>query len=325
LKSKLVVTGGAGFIGSHLVEKFLLDGYAVISIDNLSTGKIDNLNPVKNLKSFEFVRGSILDENLISRLIKDSDGCIHLGAALGVKQILSHPYISLTTNIRGTENVIQACSRYGRPLFLASTSEIYGKNAIQPLTEESDRVIGSPQKLRWAYSEAKALDETIAEMFRLSADLKYTIGRFFNTVGPRQTGAYGMVLPRFVQAALSGESLEVYGDGKQTRVFCHINDAVRGIVSLYQSEEFYGQAFNIGGEGEISIAELAERVIRLSGSKSKIRFVPYSEAYAAGFEETFRRVPDTTKLRKAINWKPQFSLDDIILDVIKYFSSNGPL
>lgn len=319
MNKKIIITGGAGFIGSHLCERFIKEGFSVLAIDNLSTGNTQNLIRLQDYTAFEFIQGSILDVELINRAIEDSIGCIHLGAALGVKQILDEPFRSLTTNVQGSENVIQACARSKKPIFLASTSEIYGKSSIQPLNEESDRVVGSPQKLRWAYSEAKAIDETIAEMFRLSDGLKYVIGRFFNTVGPRQTGAYGMVLPRFVQSAIRNEPLVVHGDGTQTRVFCHINDAVEAVYSLFNNEECFGRTFNIGGEGEISIRSLAEKVIELSKSSSSIKHIPYSEAYPAGFEETFRRVPDTTKLRKAIGWQPQYTLDDIILDVINYF------
>lgn len=322
MNRKIVVTGGAGFIGSHLCERFTRAGFSVLAIDNLSTGNNQNLTRLQDYSAFEFVQGSILDVELINRAIEDSSGCIHLGAALGVKQILDKPFRSLKTNIEGSENVIQACAKNKKPLFLASTSEVYGKGATQPLTEDSDRVLGSPRKLRWAYSEAKAIDETIAEMFRQSDGLNYVIGRFFNTVGPRQTGAYGMVLPRFVQSALRDENLEVFGDGSQTRVFCHVNDAVEAVFSMFNNDECYGNTFNIGGEGEISIRALAERVIDLSKSSSIIKYIPYSEAYPAGFEETFRRVPDTTKLRNAIDWKPQYTLDDIILDVIDYYSSN---
>jgi UDP-glucose 4-epimerase len=256
-----------------------------------------------------------LDKELINESIKESDGCIHLAAALGVKQILENPLESLTTNVHGSENVISACALREKPLFLASTSEVYGKNDLQPLDEGSDRVIGSPQILRWAYSEAKAIDETIAEMYRLSHGLNYVIGRLFNTVGPRQTGMYGMVLPRFVQSALRDEALTVYGDGTQTRVFCHVNDAVSAIILMHDNQDCFGETFNIGGEGEISILELAKKVIELLQSKSKVVHLPYSTVYPVGFEDMMRRVPNTTKLRNYINWKPTLSLSEIIYDI----------
>jgi UDP-glucose 4-epimerase len=236
-----------------------------------------------------------------------------------VQRILEKPYQSLKTNVAGTENVIQAAANCGVKMFLASTSELYGKNKDQSLNEESDRVIGSPRLVRWAYSEAKAIDESVAEMFRSSHGLRYVTGRFFNTVGPRQSGSYGMVLPRFVKAAIQGENLKVYGDGSQSRVFCHVSDAVSAVLAIFNEARAEGQAFNIGGEEEISIRELAERVISVTGSSSRIEYVSYEDAYPAGFEETMRRVPDTTKLRNLTGWKPKYRLDEIIKDIENYF------
>jgi UDP-glucose 4-epimerase len=320
---KILVTGGAGFIASHLAERLVAEGHTIIALDDLSTGNSKNLFALDDNKSFEFVNGSMLDEKLMDSLMSKVEGCVHLGAALGVKRILERPYESLVANTHGTEIAVKAAVKYGVKFFLASTSEIYGKNPIQPLNENSDRVIGSPQLVRWAYSEAKAIDESVVQMFRQSHGLRYVTGRFFNTVGPRQSGAYGMVLPRFVASAIKGEPITVYGDGSQTRVFCHVSDAVDGILRIFFDDRALGEAFNIGGEEEVTIGELAKRVIAVTGSNSKIVFVPYTEAYPPGFEETMRRVPDTTKLRSYTGWKPQFSLDAIIKDIENYLRANS--
>ena len=315
---KYLITGGAGFIGSHLAEKILALGHEVTSLDDLSTGRKENLKNLEGASGFNLVQGNMLDETLIDSLMTKVDGCFHLGAALGVKRILERPYESLVANTQGTEIAVKAAVKYGVKFFLASTSELYGKNPKQPLTEESDRVIGSPQLVRWAYSEAKAIDESVVQMFHQSHGLKFVTGRFFNTVGPRQAGAYGMVLPRFVSAAIKNEPIQVYGDGSQSRVFCHVSDAVDGVLRIFFDDSLVGEAFNIGGEEEISISKLAERVIRIVGSNSKIESVAYKDAYAAGFEETMRRVPDTSKLRQKTGWAPKYSLDDTIRDIEKY-------
>lgn len=315
---KYLITGGAGFIGSHLAEKLLALGHEVTSLDDLSTGRRENLKNLEGASGFNLVQGNMLDETLMDSLMSKVDGCFHLGAALGVKRILERPYESLVANTQGTEIAVKAAVKYGVKFFLASTSELYGKNPKQPLTEESDRVIGSPQLVRWAYSEAKAIDESVVQMFHQSHGLKFVTGRFFNTVGPRQAGAYGMVLPRFVSAAIKNEPIQVYGDGSQSRVFCHVSDAVDGVLRIFFDDSLVGEAFNIGGEEEISISKLAERVIRIVGSNSKIESVAYKDAYAAGFEETMRRVPDTSKLRQKTGWAPKYSLDDTIRDIEKY-------
>jgi UDP-glucose 4-epimerase len=320
---KLLVTGGAGFIGSHLSERSIEMGHSVIALDDLSTGTSSNIALLEKSSSFEFIKGSMLDEQLVNTLIARVDGCIHLGAALGVQRILEKPYQSLVANIHGSEIAIKAAAEQGKRFFLASTSELYGKNPKQPLTEESDRLLGSPQLIRWAYSEAKALDESLAQMFMASHGLKFVTGRFFNTVGPRQSGAYGMVLPRFVAAAMKNEPLLVYGDGSQSRVFCHVLDAIDGVLKIFFDDKALGHAFNIGGEEEISIKELAMRVISVTNSSSSIEFLPYSKAYPEGFEETMRRVPDTSKLRKMSGWKPEYSLDGIISDIEKYLRANS--
>ena len=320
---KLLITGGAGFIGSHLSSRLIEMGHSVIALDDLSTGSAQNIAGLMGNPSFEFVQGSMLDEKLIHTLMNRVDGCMHLGAALGVQRILERPYESLVANTHGSEIAIKAAAELGKRFFLASTSELYGKNPKQPLTEESDRVLGSPQLIRWAYSEAKALDESLAQMFMASHGLKFVTGRFFNTVGPRQSGAYGMVLPRFVASAMKNEPLLVYGDGSQSRVFCHVSDAVNGVLKIFFDDKALGHAFNIGGEEEISIKELAMRVISVTNSSSSIEYLPYSKAYPEGFEETMRRVPDTSKLRKMTGWKPEFSLDGIISDIEKYLRDNS--
>ncbi len=319
---KILLTGGAGFIGSHLAEKLIDDGHTIVALDDFSTGLKTNLTKLEKSSSFSLVSGSILNQDLVFQLVESSDGCIHLGAALGVKRILDFPYDSFVANTQGTENVIVAASKFKRRLFLASTSEIYGKNPIQPLNEESDRLLGSPQLLRWTYSEAKAIDESLAQMFSQSHGLEYVIGRFFNTVGPRQSGMYGMVLPRFVSAALADDDLLVHGDGSQTRTFCHVLDSVDAVSRLFFNEKTFGHAFNIGGEGEISIKELAIKVIEMTGSKSNIRFVSYDSAYPKGFDEMMRRVPDTSKLRRFTDWSPKRNLNEIIKDIESYLRTS---
>jgi UDP-glucose 4-epimerase len=312
---KILLTGGAGFIGSHLAEKLISEGHSVTALDNLSTGSSANLNSLKGSSAFKLVEASMLDRSIVDQLVADSDGVIHLGAALGVQRILERPYESFITNTQGTENLIIAAAESKKKIFIASTSEIYGKNPEQPLNEESDRVIGSPKLLRWAYSEAKAIDESLAQMFAQSHGLSYVVGRFFNTVGPRQSGMYGMVLPRFVSAAHKGDPLEVHGDGLQTRTFCHVLDSIDAVVRLFFSSEAIGEAFNIGGEGEISIKDLAQKVIDITGSKSEIKYISYQSAYPQGFDEMMRRVPDTSKLRSYTGWSPKRNLDEIINDI----------
>ena len=312
---KILLTGGAGFIGSHLAEKLISEGHSVTALDNLSTGSSANLDSLKGSSDFKLVEASMLDKSIVDQLVANSDGVIHLGAALGVQRILERPYESFIANTQGTENLIIAAAESKKKIFIASTSEIYGKNPEQPLNEESDRVIGSPKLLRWAYSEAKAIDESLAQMFAQSHGLSYVVGRFFNTVGPRQSGMYGMVLPRFVSAALKGEALEVHGDGLQTRTFCHVLDSIDAVLRLFLSSKAVGEAFNIGGEGEISIKDLAQKVIDITGSKSEIKYISYQSAYPQGFDEMMRRVPDTSKLRSYTGWSPKRNLDEIINDI----------
>jgi UDP-glucose 4-epimerase len=315
---KILITGGAGFIGSHLSQELIKAGHSVVALDDLSTGTTTNIATLMSNPNFEFIQGSMLDKDLVRKHMERVDACMHLGAALGVQRILERPYESLVANTHGTEISVSAAAELGKRFFLASTSELYGKNPKQPLNEESDRVIGSPQLVRWAYSEAKAIDESVVQMFHTSHGLKFVTGRFFNTVGPRQSGAYGMVLPRFVASAIANNPLRVYGDGTQSRVFCHVSDAVQGVLKVFFDDKALGHAFNIGGEEEVSMTQLAERVIAVTKSSSSIEYVPYSEAYPQGFEETMRRVPDTTKIRTMTGWKPQYSLDGIIEDIAQH-------
>lgn len=320
---KYLITGGAGFIGSHLAQRLLDRGDEVVALDDLSTGSKRNIERFSGNSNFTLVEGSMLDKALLGKAIEGVDGLFHLGAALGVKRILERPLESLVTNMHGTEVVLEMAASRKIRTFIASTSEIYGKNPIQPLTEESDRVLGSPLLVRWTYSEAKAIDESLAVIYGQSHGLPFVIGRFFNTVGPRQTGAYGMVLPGFVSAALKGEPLTVYGDGSQSRVFCHVEDAVEGMMSVFFDDRALGDVFNIGGEGEISIKELAELVISELGSSSTIEMVPYEKAYRKGFEDTMRRIPDTSKIRALTGWAPKRPLREIIQDVARQMKSEN--
>jgi UDP-glucose 4-epimerase len=311
------ITGGAGFIGSHLVEYFLANGDSVTALDNFSTGNALNL---KN-SGLNAISGDIRNQELVEKLTNESDLVLHMAAALGVSNIMNKTLDSISTNIAGSEVVLNAATKFDKRIIIASTSEIYGKNPKQPLSENDDRVIGNPQKIRWSYSDAKAIEEAIATSLYLDKKLKVTTVRFFNTVGPRQTGQYGMVVPRFVQAAIKGEDLLVHGDGSQTRVFCHIEDAVAGLVSLTRDKNTFGEVYNIGGVGETSILTLAKKVIERTQSKSNIRFIPYSDVYPTGFEDMQRRVPDTSKISAQTGWKATKSLDGIIDDVRDYFVS----
>ena len=320
---KYLITGGAGFIGSHLATRLLERGDEVVALDNLSTGAKANISTHLNNSKFRLIEGNILDKNLLREGAQGVDGIFHLGAALGVKRILERPLESLITNTHGTEAVLEIAAENKIRTFLASTSEIYGKNPDQPLREDSDRVIGSPLLVRWTYSEAKALDESLAVIYGNTHGLPFVIGRFFNTVGPRQTGAYGMVLPSFVKAALAGEPLQVYGDGTQSRVFCHVADAVEGMMQVFFDDRALGDVFNIGGVGEVTIRELAQTVIDVVGSTSIIESIPYEKAYPKGFEDTQRRIPDTSKIQSLTGWKPKYNLRQIIEDVAKEMRNQG--
>ncbi|MFY7813311.1 MAG: GDP-mannose 4,6-dehydratase [Candidatus Nanopelagicaceae bacterium] len=319
---KILVTGGAGFIGSHLAEALVKRGDSVVALDDLSTGNKANLNSLQGHSNFKFVSGSILDVKLTESLIEGVDGVFHFAAAVGVKKILDDPIGSMRTNLLGSEIVLGAAAGKNKPTILASTSEIYGKNPEVPLTEESVRVLGSPLLSRWTYSEAKALDESLARSLHLKNNWNIKIVRLFNTVGPRQSAAYGMVIPRFVEAALKNKPLTVYGDGRQQRVFCHIEDAIAGILALWDAKSGSGEAFNLGGLEEISIVDLAERVIKETGSSSKIEFVPYSKL-TPGFDDIARRVPDSSKLSKLTGWKAKSDLEKILKDTVKEVKSRS--
>ena len=312
---KYLITGGAGFIGSHLSDALIARGDQVVVLDNLSTGTRSNIEQLLPHPNFTLIEGSILDTQLVNQVVESVDHVLHLAAAVGVFNIIDKPLESLTTNLRGTENVLEAASKHNREVLIASSSEIYGKNSNVPLHEESDRIVGSPLKSRWSYSEAKAIDESMAIFYHQERGLRVRIVRLFNTVGPRQVGHYGMVVPRFVAAALKNEPLTVYGSGAQSRCFCHVYDAVRGIMAIIDSEATIGDAFNIGNNHEVSIEELAQQVIKQTGSSSTIQKIAYEAAYSAGFEDMQRRVPDIGKARITVGWEPALSLDEIIVDV----------
>ena len=316
---KYLITGGAGFIGAHLTEKLIARGDQVNVFDNLSTGSANNLSGIRNRVEFE--QGDIQDKAVIDKLIADSDYVVHLAAALGVFNIVNKPLESLKTNLQGSENVLESADKYKKPVLIASTSEVYGKNDKVPLNEEDDRIIGHPLKSRWSYSEAKAVDESLAYFYYLENKLPVRIVRFFNTVGPRQVGNYGMVVPRFISAALKNQPLQVYGDGDQIRCFCHVDDAVRALLLVMDSDQAVGNVFNIGNNQQISIIELAKKIIEITGSKSEIVKVPYSEAYPEGFEDMQRRVPDISKIKNALGWTPQIGLDQIIKDIAAFHTN----
>jgi UDP-glucose 4-epimerase len=288
-----------------------------VILDNLSTGQLSNIAHLAN--KVEIHQGNIRDVALVNKLTEQSDLVLHMAAALGVNTILEKTVESVSTNFTGSEVVLQASLKHNKRIIIASTSEIYGKNPNQPLKETDDRVVGAPQKIRWTYADAKALEEAIAHSLYLTEGLKVSTIRFFNTVGPRQTGRYGMVVPRFVQAATKNEEITIYGDGTQSRVFCHVLDAIDAVLKITKDDKTIGEVFNVGGEGETTIQQLAEKIIANTKSASKITFTAYSDAYPAGFEDMQRRVPDISKAKSALNWKPTRNLDQIISDVAASF------
>lgn len=312
---RILVTGGAGFIGSHLCERLVEDGHQVTVLDSVSTGQVSNLKRIIHTNDFQLIEGSILDTKALNSLVKNTDYVFHLAAAVGVFNIVNHPLASLLTNIRGTENVLEAAHAFDKPVFLTSSSEVYGKNVANSLKESDDRILGSPVTLRWSYSEAKAIDESLAYAYYVERKLETRIVRFFNTVGPRQLGSYGMVVPRFVKAALSDEPITIYGDGKQTRCFAHVYDVIDAVMSVAFAPNTIGKVINIGNDFEISINDLAKKIIHETESKSEIVYLPYAEAYGHGFEDMERRVPNIDLISQLVGWKPQRDLSTIISDI----------
>jgi nucleoside-diphosphate-sugar epimerase len=313
---RYLITGGAGFIGSHLTETLLKRGDEVTIVDNFSTGHRRNIETFSS--QVTVVQGSVLDPLLVDELIEESDAVFHLAAAVGVRLIVERPLRSFITNIKGSENVLEAAHRWRRKVLIASTSEIYGKYSEGPFKEDDDRVLGSTQVSRWGYSTSKAVDEILAFAYHRERELPVVIVRLFNTVGPRQTGAYGMVIPRFVEQALSGGPLTVHGDGQQSRCFCHVQDVVQALLGVMDEPSAEGDVFNVGSDEEVTILELAERIVAQTASISRIEKIPYEEAYECGFEDMRRRVPDTTKIRELIGWTPTHNLDQIIDEVAQH-------
>jgi UDP-glucose 4-epimerase len=316
MAQRYLVTGGAGFIGSHLVDLLVARGDEVVILDDLSTGSLENIEHIAGHHAVELVEGSARDEALVDELVARVDAVFHLASAVGVQLIVDRPLESLLGNVRGTENVLCAAARHGRRALFTSTSEVYGKNSIGALTEDADHVLGSPFKSRWAYAIAKGFGEALAHGLYQAHDAEVVVARLFNCVGPRQTGQYGMVLPRFVRQALTGEDITVYGNGTQSRCFAHVADTVQALLVLGEHPEAVGRVFNVGSETELPIIELARRVIERCGSESRIQLVPYEDAYGAGFEELGRRKPDTTAINRLTGWAPARTIDDAIDDVM---------
>jgi UDP-glucose 4-epimerase len=315
---RFLLTGGAGFIGSHLADHLLDRGDRVTILDDLSTGRKENLEHREGDSRFRAVYDTVLNADVVRRLVAEADCVLHLAAAVGVKYIIENPLHSMRVNIRGTENVLEAADRRGTKVVLFSSSEIYGKSADTPFREDADRLLGPPTVHRWSYSTAKAVDEVLGLAYRQERNLPVIIVRCFNTCGPRQRGRYGMVMPRFVEQALRGDPITVYGDGTQTRCFASVFDVVEGIVSLLDEDRAVGEIFNIGTNEEYSVLALARRVREITGSDSEIRLIPYAEAYEEGFEDMLRRVPDLGKIRRLIGYRPKRTLDDVLRSVIEY-------
>lgn len=315
---RYLITGGAGFIGSHLCELLLNAGHRVVAIDDLSTGRVENIAHLRPLPHFQFVRETVDNAQVLDRLTSESDVVVHLAAAVGVQLIVQDPVRTIRTNINSTEAVLAAAHRYGCKVLLASTSEVYGKGVRVPFREDDDRLMGPTTRSRWAYAESKAVDEFLGLAYHHQYGLPVVIMRFFNTVGPRQTGRYGMVVPRFVRAALNDEPLQVYGDGTQSRCFADVADVTRAITQLAGEPKAVGEVFNIGATEEVTIRQLAERVVSLTGAASEIRTVPYDAAYGPGFEDMQRRVPSIEKLARLIGYAPRYTLDDTLRRVIEY-------
>ena len=319
---RLLITGGAGFIGSHLADRLISQGHEVIVLDNLETGRIENLADAGKSGALTFVEGSVLDSEIVEKLVAEVDFIYHLAAAVGVFNILERPLASLMTNLRGTEILLDAALKFAKPILIASSSEVYGKNTSDALHEDDNRILGSPLMLRWSYSQAKAIDETLAFAYWKEKKLPTRIVRFFNTVGPRQLGAYGMVVPRFVAAALDNEEITIYGDGNQTRCFGHVADIIDALIQVANSEKTIGTVVNIGNDEEISINDLARKIIKITDSKSKIVYLSYEDAYKSGFEDMERRVPNIDRIKRLTGWAPTRNLETIIRDVAEHLRSN---
>ena len=319
---KMLITGGAGFIGSHLAERLASRDQQIVVLDDLSASKEENLTSLKENKNISIAEGSILDKELVTKLMKDVTHCYHLAASLGVEKINNDPIGSLEINLNGSEIVLNAAANEGVKTLLASSSEVYGKNPLMPLSEDSDRVLGTPEVARWSYSEAKAMDELHAFQLHKNKSFPVTIARFFNTVGPRQSGSYGMVLPRFVKAALNNQPLIVYGDGTQSRTFCSVTDVVEALILLMDNPKSNGHAFNIGSTDEITISELAKKVVKLTNSTAEINYKKHSEVFGDNFEEPKRRVPDISKIKGFVGWQPRKSLDEVILEIADDIRAN---
>jgi UDP-glucose 4-epimerase len=315
---KYLVTGGAGFIGSHLAEALLAAGHEVTILDDFSTGGYQNIVHLGNEAGIKVICGSVLDENLTLECVRDADRVFHLASAVGVQLILDEPVKTVQTIVDGTASVLGACARYRKPVLLTSTSEVYGKSKQMPLSEGGDIVIGAPTCRRWSYAASKALDEFLALAHYHHSRLPVVIVRLFNTVGPRQTGRYGMVIPRLVRQALEGTAITVYGDGTQSRCFCHVRDSVRALMHLLDEAKACGEIFNVGNDREVSINELAEMIFSFTDSHSEIRHVPYIEAYGSGFEDMPRRVPCLDKVSNLIGYRPKYNLQHILSDVVTH-------
>jgi len=316
---KALITGGAGFIGSHLADALLERGDEVVVIDNLSTGSIENVSHLSTNSRFRLVIDTIMNESILDEIVSGVDIVFHLAASVGVKFIIDNPLKSMQINIKGTENVLEAANRRKCKVLLASTSEIYGKNTADPLSEGADRILGSTTISRWSYSATKAVDEFLGFAYHREKQLPLVIVRLFNTCGPRQTGQYGMVIPRFIKQALLGHNVTVFGDGSQKRCFCYVGDTVAGILALAAEEKASGEVFNVGNNSEISILELAELIVSLTKSESRIEFVPYEQAYERGFEDIQRGTPDLTKAKQLVGYEPEVGLEEALRRTIEYF------
>ncbi|MCF7919533.1 MAG: GDP-mannose 4,6-dehydratase [Candidatus Cloacimonetes bacterium] len=316
---KILITGGSGFIGSHLVEKLLARGHHIAVIDNLSTGKFSNIKPFLRNPRFSYTIDTILNRKVLKKLIEECDQIYHMAAAVGVKFIIDNPLQSLKVNITGTDNVLEFANEYKRKVLIASTSEIYGKSDQIPFKEDADRLLGSTHISRWSYSSSKAIDEFLALAYHREKRLPIVIVRCFNTVGPRQTGQYGMVIPKFVKSALLNHPITIFGDGKQSRCFCDVEDVTDGMIRLMDDKKAEGEIFNIGNDQSITIEELAHLVKKMTNSNSRIEYINYEDAYEEGFEDMRRRVPDLTKIKELIKYEPKHDLENILIRIIDYF------